>query len=222
MRVPTFVVRGLAAAGIAAAFVPSAEAQVLTFSGNACAGNGLATGPGPYVEAGYQLAFDPNAANAWAYWCAGSNNYPGSPAIFSNTASGLVTLTKVGGGVFSLNSIDLATAAWGASSGYAVFTGFQTGGGAPLSVNFWQAATGHPAFTTDTFSGWDNLIRVDLAQSGPLFQFDNIVLNGGNPVAPDEEIAPATTVTPEPGTMALLATGLVGLTIAGWRRRRTA
>lgn len=199
---------------------PAHAQTTLTFDANACSGTSAGSAGPTYIESGFMLSFTgPNPTDAYAYWCSGNVSYPGSPAIFENWPGSVVTLTKVGGGTFTLTSIDLAPlynpSVGIATAGSVLFTGDLFGGGTVTATQSWDAATGNPTFKTDAFSNaWTNLVDVTFPQGnghGPLFQFDNVVLNGG-----------AESVVPEPATMTLFATGLVGLVGAGLRRRKKA
>jgi len=185
-----------------------ANAQTLTFSGlaNSCGGAGYTAFGGIYVESGYQLAF---SSGSYYSWCTNQSNSPlpsGNAAIFAG-AGDLITLSRVGGGTFGLSSIDLASVYGPAGS--VVLTGNISGGGTVVSpAEPWNAWVSNATLQTDVLSGFNNLTSVTFSQSlgGPYFQFDNVVIG----------------VTPEPATMTLMATGLVGIVGAGIRRRKRA
>jgi PEP-CTERM motif len=208
------IVRGFLAACLAAAVAPAARAQTtLTFGADACAGSSVSVpGTTVYTESGFQLSFE---GAGLAFWCASSPNYPGSAAAFQNNPGELVTLTKIGGGVFALNSIDLASLfSFGpGTAGSTSFVGDVFGGGQVNGTGGWNFPVGNPTFSTDAFNAtWTNLVDVQFTQNlANYFQFDNIVVNAGTQ-----------SVTPEPATMTLMATGLVGLVGAGLRRRKRA
>ena len=110
--------------------------------------------------------------------------------------------------LFSILSIDLAPLFLDGSEGSTTFTGSLSGGGTVSSTfDFPGASAMAPAFTTFAFgSGWSTVTGVSWTQSGNFFtgeQFDNIALD--------------VAVTPEPASLVLFATGLVGLALA--RRR---
>ena len=130
--------------------------------------------------------------------------------MFIDYPATTASLTKNGGGTFSINGISLAhlySGTWGAQS----FTFIGYGGGGPVSQTFTIGAQagGPPTFTPYVFdAGWTNLTSVTFAsQDYPYYQFTNVLLDG------------AGTTVPEPANMALLGTGLVGVFGAvRWRR----
>ena len=87
------------------------------------------------------------------------------------------------------------------------FTGHLVGGGTTVQVFTFS----HFGFQTFTFNpSFTNLAFVDFnSQLYPYFQFDNVVVNASKPTA-----------NPEPTTMLLLGTGLVGIAAKVLRRRR--
>jgi len=183
-----------------------AQAQIMTFDANACSGSGSVGNAGSFVEDGYSLSF---TGSGWAAWCSAAGGYAGSPAIFENSPGGTISLTQVGGGAFSIFSIDLATVYLGGSAGSAAFTGYINGGGTVQTTFNYLAAAGNPVFNTFYFgAGWDNLLSVEWTQDDPYHQFDNVALG-----APSE-------VVPEPATMTLLATGLAGMAAARRKKRK--
>ncbi len=201
----------LLAVAATALLAATASAQTtLTFSGNVCTGN--ASSPDiavPYLESGFQIAF---AGLGYTYWCNGAAGYTGSPNIgIQPNYNALATLTKVGGGTFSLLSIDLAsvyTASQLGAAGSVLFTGDLFGGGTVTQTLTWAAPSGSPTNQTNLLnSNWNNLVDVYFSQPLPYFQFDNVVLDGT-----------ASSTVPEPATMTLLATGLAGMAAA--RRRK--
>lgn len=189
---------------LAFAFAPAvASAQAtMTFAPVACSGNqGISVGP-TYTEAGFNIT-----APDLATWCTGAAHYAGSN-LFMNFANTTGVLTKVGGSTFSINSIDLAhvyAGSYGAQS--YTFTGNVFGGGQVFDTFTIAAQSGTPVFQTFNFSaGFTNLTSVDLASQDPnYYQYSNIKLD-------------AVTATPEPASMMLVATGLLG--VFGVARRK--
>lgn len=192
------------------------EGQVLTFSGNNCIGTVASGGfSTPYGESGFQFTF---TGAGWEYPCSDGPFYAGSPDIYAASHDAAIVLTKIGGGTFTLNSIDLAPVLNGPDgfasiSSSALFTGTQLGGNILTTTLGWNGAVGNPTFVTDPLpSTWTNLITVMFSQGlspQTFFQFDNVVLN-----------RTATSVVPEPGSITLVAAGLIGIAGARSRRRK--
>src|SRR5207253_3173865 len=206
--------RPLAGLSIALAVPSAAIAQpaVMTFTPIACAtGNSNDVGS-TYTESGFTL-FTPDAFG-FATWCADEALFGGSyagPGMFINTTNGTASLTKNGGGPFSINGIELAHL-YGGQFGAQSFTfiGNVFGGGTVSQTFTIGPQVAHPTFAPFLFDAtWTNLASVDFAQQvSTYYQFTNILLNGT-----------ATTV-PEPVSIALLGTGLVGVYGAVRRHRK--
>jgi hypothetical protein len=124
-----------------------------------------------------------------------------------------ITMSKVGGGVFSLLSADLGediSSGAGASAMSVIVTGFFSGGGSIVQE---VALDGDvTSFQNELFVGFTNLTSVvfrGVGFGGPGangFSLDNI------------EVAEGVVAVAEPGTLALLGLGLVG--IAASHRRK--
>lgn len=205
--------RPVAVLSIALAGPSAASAQaVMDFTQIACA-TGQVNGVGsPYTEAGFTLSSTPTAAG-FVTWCADSPNYDG-PGMLITTTNGRATLTKSDGGPFSIDAIELArhsSGTWPAQS--FIFTGNFFGGGTVSQTFVIGAQVGRPTFTPYLFpETWTNLASVGFAsQAFPFYQFTNILLDGGTLDG---------TIIPEPASMALLGTGLVGVFGVGAVRRR--
>jgi hypothetical protein len=125
--------------------------------------------------------------------------WAGSTGFLNCIRDGVTTLTKVGGGTFSLLSTDLAP--FSASSPYGVgapvtFVGTPAAG-PPVTASFIAPLT--QAFQTYSFTGFANLRSVQWTHAYPYHQFDNITVAVPSAV-------------PEPVTILLLGAGLVALT----------
>ena len=202
---------GSATLVIALASPATVSGQIMTFVPVACATGMVNIVASPYTEAGFTLT-TPGAAE-FGTWCADNTGRYAGPGLFINTFDAIATLTKAGGGTFSINAIELAYEYEGTvPTEDLTFTGYLSGGGTvtqTFTIGPQLANTFFAPFLFD--AAWTNLLSVDFpAQRGTQppwpYQFTNIVLNG------------AGATVPEPASMMLLGTGLVG--VFGVARRR--
>lgn len=162
-----------------------------------------------YTTNGYTFTSSGPVTNAFQTWCPTGGGYTGSPSLFANTDYSILTLTRELGGLFSIHSISLATL-------YAAFPG-------SLSVQF-TGTLSNASQVFETFSfpgrgaltplvflpGFVDLVSLEWEQGSTTaqtsYQFDNVVLT-------------AATVTPEPGSLVLTATGILLLGALARRRK---
>lgn len=137
-------------------------------------------------------------AAAIATWGSSEGFYTGSTAIFANFFDDSLDMTMVGGGAFSLTSIDLADVFLGASFDTITFTGTR----ADLStVTETIILNDGSSLSTYSLSLMSNVIKININDSTSNdLQIDNLVVDA----------------VPEPATMAVLGLGAAAL----MRRRR--
>lgn len=221
----TLLCRRLAGGAAALAAVAStplvARAQTtINFAANACSGrSGGNTSSGynsygtPFDVQGFRFANASTSASGFGTACSGSVYYAGTTGLFDNTGGDVTVLTRTSGAAFSISSIDLA-GLYSGSAQSVTFIGALAGGGTVSQIFAIPASGLYPAsasaFTMFTFAPtFTNLASLSFAaQTEPYYQFTNVRLDQA-----------AAAVVPEPGTWALLGTGLLGIGGAALRRR---
>ncbi|MBL1321258.1 MAG: hypothetical protein COA63_009395 [Methylophaga sp.] len=134
----------------------------------------VAVGSNKYIEDGFQL--DYLGSRPWdGFYSLGTldSRYTGSTAMFNNTPGGTTQLSKVGGGIFDLFSIDLAKID-GTSFGNVTFT--RDGGHSQTFVSSSLSIT--ETFLFDAgFLGARSVSWIQTSSFLGFHQFDNININ---------------------------------------------
>lgn len=194
---------------LALSLVGRVSAQTMTMNDITC-GGGIC-GTSTYSEIGFTLSAvaDGGGAVGLAYVSPLSPEYTGSNAFVVNTIPGIGRLSSSDASLFSLFSIDLASAFVDGGATSVFFSGVLGVGGSVNATFDVPATSGVPIMQTYFFGPeWTGLANVDITQSW-FTQFDNITFSD-----------PTSTV-PEPTTMLLLATGLAGLGAGRrWKQHR--
>lgn len=178
-------------------------------------GNCASYGSGGVTSGGYSFAG--NVADANLFGCsAGLVAGNTSNALINANAHSIITMSQVGGGVFSLTSFEAgnrfdAPYYYGTSTAINVLG--NVNGGGTISQQFAFNGNAFDLFTLGSgFSNLDSVVFTAIGNAGSNgaagseFVIDNIVVN--------ESVA-----VPEPASLALLALGLLGF--AATRRRKS-
>ncbi|WP_310484049.1 hypothetical protein [Chamaesiphon sp. VAR_48_metabat_403] len=129
-----------------------------------------------YTEDGFTVSQVGTQSSSLAVWGNQSTFYPGSTALFNNASGGVTRLTQVGGGAFTLSSIDLVDLFNEPRSTPVTFTGLKADT-TTITQNFTTSEIG---LTTFNFTNFTNLVSVDWDQVFPFHQFDNINVSASN------------------------------------------
>jgi hypothetical protein len=155
-----------------------AAATTITFESLAQAGTSSRDIPGPYIESGYQFVNNVSTFD-FGTWQTGNANYPGSTALFNNRQAGVTTLTQVGGGDFSMVSLDLMAFATNSASQTVTFTG-TLANNSTVTQSFTVPASGSSITETlfvFTTPGFTDVKSVAFGpQNLPDYQFDNVTV----------------------------------------------
>ena len=158
--------------------VAPAQAVVLDFESLAHADSSTTPIGSTYTEKGFTIT-----GGQLSTFGTLESRYPGSTALFDDAISANIQLAQVGGGAFTLSSIDL-TSLNGDYSVPVTFTGTRA-----------DTTTVSQIFTTDAslktletfnFTNFTNLTNVNWTQDSPFHQFDNININGATSTAVPE------------------------------------
>ena len=175
--------------------------------------------PAPYSQDGYRIGcVSANAVNPCpSFSLAGpaAAFYTGGPALSLNNAAGIVTLNRENGGLFDLLSIRLAPITVG--SGQPVNMVFEgtLGSGGTVNQTFSVAPTPTVLGTFSFANTFRDLVSVRFRVNN----FEPALVSNG-PTFDDIVVRDAATTVPEPGTWALLGTGLLAVAgVAAGRKR---
>ena len=203
---------------LAAAPLAAQAPTTITFAANACTGSSFNFYNSPFDLQGFRLynalPLAPHT-EAFATPCSGNASYAGATTLFANRNGSPTVLHDLSDAPFSISSIELAQFLSGTQPAQVVtFTGTLVGGATVMQSFTIPTGSGSPTLATFTFlPTFANLRTLQFSAQGPqsyqFYQFTNLRLN-----------QVAVTTTPEPGTWALLGTGLMALGGVA-RRKRT-
>jgi hypothetical protein len=150
-----------------AALAAPAHAVVIDFESLAVNDNAPHYPPSTYTEDGFNVS----TLGVFATWGTQMSYYPGSTALFEDY-SGTTTLSQVGGGAFTLTSIDIGNAYNYGDSNTINFTGLRADN---ITVSQSFTTDSLPGLQTVVFSNFTNLVSANWTTQD---QFDNICTDG--------------------------------------------
>ncbi|MDF1555627.1 MAG: PEP-CTERM sorting domain-containing protein [Deferrisomatales bacterium] len=193
---------GFAAGLLLLGFARVSSAVVMTFDDLEIAGSDV-TLMDSYVGEGFSITASISTADGFGVCQQGNSGYRDSAALWISLASDEATLRRVDNALFSMTSIELLRYASGGEAPVN-FRAYDSSGtlvateGTVLASAGWTRFLFSPAFARVAYVQWEQVLMNH--------QFDNIVLNEPPPV-------------PEPSTVLLLGTGLIGLARHSGRKR---
>jgi hypothetical protein len=205
----------VAVLGVALALTTSAaHATTITFDDGNYTTNTTIQTTTTFTDLGYQLTYTPINNGPFLQ----ITSTPGSVIASDGTNAwysynnGSLTITQVGGGAFSLTQLDAAQTFTGLNRILDLSVQGVTASGSTISEVITTLPGGADVFHTYALSSaFDDVTSVTISGIGAYptteFSLDNLALG-------------AAVTTPLPAALPLFATGLGGLGLLGWRRKR--
>lgn len=184
---PPQIAKALLLTGFSALSVVAAapaQAAVLNFESLAVNNSNLNNVGTTYTENGFTVSQVGSQPFQLAVFGTQATQFPGSTALFNDTVNGLISLTQVGGGAFTLSSIDLANINNTATPTPVTFSGLRADT-TTIAQTFTSSA---PGLTTFNFTNFTDLVSVDWTQASPFHQFDNINVSAASATAVPEPL----------------------------------
>lgn|GEM_PF-3421570 len=157
----------------------SVAAQTIDFQVLECSGAGGLDVGEVYEEDGFRFTKGPGEPHVYKRFCTGAPRYPGSTALYNNTANGQIILAKIDGGAFTVTEIK-AVALNGPAAVPINFVGTKSGGG---EVRHGVVTDGRgPSGGLETFvfpPDFNDVVKLEWVQESGFHQFDDVVLEAG-------------------------------------------